>query len=62
MVDEDILEWRAISWEIQSEGYIWCSSLYITLEKNEDEKLCYNISFKSELDVQKSNTNIKPSR
>lgn len=39
MVDEDILEWRAISWEIQGEGYIWCSSLYVTLEKNEDKKL-----------------------
>jgi len=60
-MDQDILEWRAISWEIQSEGYIWRSSLYITLEKNEDKKLFHSISLKSELDVQKPNTNIKPS-
>lgn len=52
-MDQDILEWRAISWEIQSEGYIWRSSLYITLGKNEDKRLFYNISLKSELDVQK---------
>lgn len=52
-MDQDVLEWRAISWEIQSEGYIWRSSLYITLGKNEDKRLFYNISLKPELDVQK---------
>lgn len=33
MMDHDILERRTVSREIQSEGYVWCRSLYVTLEK-----------------------------
>lgn len=39
VMDHDILERRTISREIQAECYVWCRSLYVTLEKNEVEKL-----------------------
>lgn len=33
MMDHDILERRTVSREIQTKGYVWCRSLYVTLEK-----------------------------